>query len=74
VVPTLDPNDKAYSELMRSKKRKYADAFPLNSSTDSTDSACSRKKRIMNEVREQSISVYEYEQSIEYLKHNVPDY
>jgi len=64
-----DPN---YKEVINSKKRKYADAFPdlLNSSKESSSSSDgststqTRKKRLLNEMKQLSENVVEYEESI----------
>jgi hypothetical protein len=73
VLPVLDPNvDRNYTEQIRSKKRKFAEAFPKNavesSLEDSFESGSSRKKRLLNDVREQSEYVIEYQESINYLR------
>lgn len=59
MISTLDPNDRQYSEQMSTKKRKYAEAFPSDQ-LDPTEGNSSRKKRLLNEVKEQSLNVFEY--------------
>jgi hypothetical protein len=69
---------------MISKKRKFAEAFPvgeLNSSGESSDSnqsgsgpTQSNKKRLLNQIIELGENVLQYEESIQYLKQNNPDF
>lgn len=78
VTPFLESKDQApYSELIRSKKRKFAAAFPNTETNDSaslSSGTSSRKKRIMNEVKELSSNIHVYEEGIEYLVIHKPEF
>lgn len=68
-----------YREQINSKKRKFENAFPLNTSNESSNSdesagTKSRKRRVLNEVRELSENVLEYVESICYLRQHKPDF
>lgn len=80
IAPQVDiTNDSHYKNQINQKKRRFAEAFPdaLDSSIESSSSSenniaptggntgtQSRKKRIINEMRELSENVVEYEESI----------
>jgi len=76
ITPVLESKDQVpYSELIKSKKRKFEAAFP----TETNDSllsggSSSRKKRIMNEVSNMSSNIHVYEEGIEYLVIHKPEF
>lgn len=84
ITPIIDPKDKAYQDQITSKKRKFTEAFPkgeLNSSGESSGTensgsgaTQSKKKRLLNQIMELGENVLQYEESIQYLKQNKPDF